>query len=186
MLHSHIPCDRRLYDRDLRPVRCRGRAHCSCRPRRTCNYSFNAIPHYPCCHERSSCLTIIRLFIRLFQTTSELRRKYSEYLDHHGYEQSLLSTTAFDAIWVAAKTLNASIERLQPNETIDQFSYDNSRMTKIFFDSLTKLQFEGASVSCGVQHVNAIRHFSAYYMIFLDTHNRSENVPLKSIHPMLK
>ncbi|KAI0240075.1 Gamma-aminobutyric acid type B receptor subunit 1 [Lamellibrachia satsuma] len=78
-------------------------------------------------------------------TTSELRRKYSEYLDHHGYEQSLLSTTAFDAIWVAAKTLNASIERLQPNETIDQFSYDNSRMTKIFFDSLTKLQFEGAS-----------------------------------------
>ncbi|KAI0219795.1 Gamma-aminobutyric acid type B receptor subunit 1 [Lamellibrachia satsuma] len=78
-------------------------------------------------------------------TTSELRRKYSEYLDHHGYEQSLLSTTAFDAIWVAAKTLNASMERLQPNETIDQFSYDNSRMTKIFFDSLTKLQFEGAS-----------------------------------------
>ncbi|KAI0222008.1 Gamma-aminobutyric acid type B receptor subunit 2 [Lamellibrachia satsuma] len=78
-------------------------------------------------------------------TTSELRRKYSEYLDNHGYEKSVLSTGAFDAIWVAAKTLNASIERLQPNETIDQFSYDNLRMTKIFFDSLTKLQFEGAS-----------------------------------------
>ncbi|KAI0230313.1 Gamma-aminobutyric acid type B receptor subunit 2 [Lamellibrachia satsuma] len=78
-------------------------------------------------------------------TTSELRRKYSEYLDHHGYEQSDLFTGAFDAIWVAAKTLNASIERLQPSETIDQFSYDNSRMAKIFFDLLTKLKFEGAS-----------------------------------------
>ena len=105
------------------------------------------------CHELSSCLHTTRLIICLFQTTSELRRKYSEYLDHHGYEQSVLSTGAFDAIWVAAKTLNASIERLQPNETIDQFSYDNSRMTKIFFDSLTKLQFEGASVSCGIKHV---------------------------------
>ncbi|KAI0222007.1 hypothetical protein LSAT2_026749 [Lamellibrachia satsuma] len=78
-------------------------------------------------------------------TTNQLRQKFSEYLDHSGYEQSVLSTRAFDAIWVAAKTLNASIERLQPNEAIDQFSYDNSSMTKIFFDSLTKLKFEGAS-----------------------------------------
>jgi len=83
----------------------------------------------------------------LFQTTTELRQKYSEYLDQHGYNQSILSTSAFDAIWAAAKALNASIERLQPNETIDQFTYDNNRMTKIFFNSLTNLQFEGASVS---------------------------------------
>ncbi len=84
--------------------------------------------------------------IFVFQTTTELRQKYSEYLDIHGFEKSHLFANAFDAIWAAAKTLNASLDRLHPNETIDQFSYDNERMARILYDSLLKLKFQGASV----------------------------------------
>ena len=91
---------------------------------------------------------IVCYFIgHVFQTPNQLSEKYFEYLDNRGYERSNFSPKAFDAIWTAAKSLTASIDRLQPNETLDQFSYDNEIMTKIFFDSLTRLQFEGASVS---------------------------------------
>ena len=88
---------------------------------------------YPLCH--------------VFQTPNQLSEKYFDYLATRGYEQSKLSPKAFDAIWTAAKALTASIDRLQPNKTLDHFSYDNERMTKIFFESLTRLQFDGASVS---------------------------------------
>ena len=88
----------------------------------------------------------LRLYIPCFQTTTELRSKYSTYLDNNGYIQSPMKTNGFDAIWAAAKALNASIEHLYPNETLDQFSYGNERMARLLFASLTKLQFEGASV----------------------------------------
>ena len=87
--------------------------------------------------------------ICVFQTTTELRHKYSEYLDIHGFAKSQLFANAFDAIWAAAKTINASLDKLHPNETIDQFSYDNERMARLLFDSLLKLKFQGASVCQG-------------------------------------
>ena len=82
----------------------------------------------------------------MFQTTSELRQKYSEYLDRNGIKKSILFANAFDAIWAAAKALNVTANRLHPNETIDQFSYDNERMAKLLYDSLLHIEFQGASV----------------------------------------
>ena len=87
--------------------------------------------------------------INTFQTTNQLRQRYSDYLDVNGYTQSPLKTNAFDAVWAASKALHASIDGLQPNETLDQFSYDNERMAKLFYDSIKNLQFQGASVRFG-------------------------------------
>ena len=93
------------------------------------------------------CPVYLKLHIFEFQTTTELRRKYAKYLTTHGHPRSKLYTNGFDAFWTAAKTLNASTHSLlQINESIEHFSYDNKIMANVMFDSLTKLQFEGASV----------------------------------------
>ena len=110
----------------------------------------------------------LRLNIPCFQTTTELRSKYSKYLDINGYKQSPMKTNGFDAIWAAAKALNASIEHLYPNETLDQFSYGNERMARLLFDSLTKLQFEGASVRFGCDSFGKALILN-FYMRYLST-----------------
>ena len=57
------------------------------------------------------------------------------------------ATYAYDAVWAAALSLNASIADLSPN-TLDQFQYKTGKhMTEIFRKHLDRVNFLGVSVS---------------------------------------
>ena len=52
----------------------------------------------------------------------------------------------YDAIWSMAQALHNSIPKVAP-ERLEDFSYNHSNMTDVFFKEFQNLTFEGATVN---------------------------------------
>ncbi len=52
----------------------------------------------------------------------------------------------YDAVWSLALALNNSIPHLDPGSTLENFTYEDSRMTGIFMEQMYKLDFAGMTV----------------------------------------
>ena len=71
--------------------------------------------------------------------------KSLNYPDNEAISQAIY---VYDAVWMVAFAFNKSIAVLaEKNQTLADFTYDNSEMRQIFIDQLSKLNFRGVSVS---------------------------------------
>lgn len=63
-------------------------------------------------------------------------------------ELGFYSGFAYDAVVAMALALNKSVQTLAAmNKTLDQFTYNDTKMAQIFKDSLLKVKFQGFSVN---------------------------------------
>jgi len=87
------------------------------------------------------------------QTPNEFWDEYEYVLDQLGYRDDESITQAryvYDAVWMIALTLNQSIADIEerfPGQSLRNFTYDNSNISQIFIERMSKLTFRGVSVS---------------------------------------
>lgn len=59
----------------------------------------------------------------------------------------------YDAVWMVAFALNKSIAVLaKKNQTLADFTYENTEMRQVFVDQLSSLDFRGVSVRVYLIH----------------------------------
>lgn len=82
----------------------------------------------------------------------ELNRRLS-WPRYHTYTSNNYVSYAYDAIWAIGLMLNRTagiLKETNNSKRIEDFSYKDNEMTKLFFDSLADTDFFGASVSCNL------------------------------------
>ena len=78
-------------------------------------------------------------------TDDPIRYRHNTYTSEHPF--------GYDAAWTIALTLNASIAVLETKifadngtRSLEDYTYDDKEMTKVFFDEMAQISFKGVTV----------------------------------------